>query len=100
MTEVEGKPVELRRFRAIVHGRVQGVNFRHYTEEKARHLGIVGYVLNSWDGTVDVVAEGPAEELQRFLSWLHVGEWPARVTRVEVQWQMPKGEFEDFEVRF
>ena len=100
MTEGVSKHVELKRFRAVVHGRVQGVNFRYYTEEQARRLGLVGCVRNCWDGTVEVVAEGPADALQCFLSWLHVGERPARVTRVDIQWQTPVGEFEDFEVRF
>jgi acylphosphatase len=83
-----------------VHGRVQGVNFRTHTEEKAHALGVAGYVRNLWDDTVEVVAEGREEDLKRFLAWLHVGASPARVTRVQVQWQAPLGEFAEFEVRF
>jgi len=90
---------EVKRFRAIVHGRVQGVNFRYYTRERARNLGLVGYVRNCWDGTVEVVAEGPEDALQSLLSWLHVGPSLAHVSKVEVSWQAPRGEFERFEVR-
>jgi acylphosphatase len=94
------RPPETQRFRAMVHGRVQGVNFRYYTCEKAESLGVVGYVHNCWDRTVEVVAEGPTDALQKLLAWLHSGPSMAHVTRVEVQWQTPTGEFQDFEVRF
>ncbi len=90
----------VRRLRAIVHGRVQGVNFRFYTRAQASALGLVGYVRNRGDGTVEVVAEGPEERLQRLLEWLHVGPSLAHVSRVEVAWQTPRGEFDHFEVRY
>jgi len=89
-----------RRLRAIVHGRVQGVSFRYYTNEQADNLGLVGYVRNLWDRTVEVVAEGPERDLQDLLSWLHKGPGMARVTRVDAQWLPATGQFHDFEVRF
>jgi len=95
----ESQQNEAKRFRAVVHGRVQGVNFRHYTRERARSLRLVGYVRNCWDGTVEVVAEGQDDALRELLSWLQVGPSLACVSRVELSWQAPKGEFERFEVR-
>ena len=97
---IERDTGERRRFRAKVRGRVQAVNFRSSTVRKARQLQIVGYVRNAWDGTVEVVAEGPAGALQRFVSWLHSGPRMARVTDIEVHWQVPRHEFSEFEVRF
>ena len=87
-------------FRAVVHGRVQGVNFRYYTCEKAQSLGLVGYVRNLWGGRVEVVAEGRKHSLRRLLSWLHVGPPLARVSRVEVHWRSPEGQCQYFEVRY
>jgi acylphosphatase len=92
-------PVETKRMRATVHGRVQGVGFRAAVVEKALYLGVVGSVSNRWDGTVEVIAEGEDEALQKLLAWLHVGPRMARVTRVQVLWESPQGEFDDFEVR-
>jgi acylphosphatase len=88
------------RLSAIVHGMVQGVNFRYYTRLQARKLGLVGYVRNQWDGTVEVVAEGERGTLQRLLAWLHVGPRSAFVERVDAQWEEPTGEFTRFEVRY
>jgi acylphosphatase len=84
---------------AIVHGRVQGVSFRYYTQQRARQLGLTGYVRNQWDGTVEVVAEGPRAAVEALLSFLHVGPRGAFVTRVDVNWPQPAGEFDQFGVR-
>ncbi|NLG50798.1 MAG: acylphosphatase [Chloroflexi bacterium] len=91
---------EKKRFRAIVRGRVQGVNFRNSTQYEARKLGVVGYVRNQWDGTVEVVAEGEADAIRKLISWLHAGPSLAHVSRVEIQWEAPRNEFAEFEVRF
>ena len=88
------------RLSAIVHGMVQGVNFRTYTRLQASKLGLVGYVRNRWDGTVEVVAEGERDGLERLLAWLHVGPRSAFVERVDAQWEEPRGEFTRFEVRY
>lgn len=88
------------RLHAVVHGLVQGVNFRYYTALEARQMGVVGYVRNQWDGTVEVVAEGERSLLERLLAFLHRGPRWAAVERVDVQWQEATGEFRRFEVRY
>ena len=88
------------RLRAIVHGNVQGVNFRYYTRRQAHELDVTGYVRNLWDGTVEVVAEGTRQNLGRLLNWLHRGPRMAFVEKVDVQWLPATDEFQSFEVRF
>ena len=88
------------RLQAIVHGRVQGVNFRYYTQLRARELGVTGYVRNKWDGTVEVVAEGEREAVEKLLEFLKVGPRAAWVQRVDSQWPDPTGQFKYFEVRY
>jgi acylphosphatase len=51
----------------IYHGRVQGVFFRATSFEVSRNFRIVGHVRNRPDGTVELEAEGPASEVERFL---------------------------------
>jgi acylphosphatase len=91
---------EKKRFRAVVHGRVQGVNFRNSAQRQAQSLGVVGYVRNEWNGTVEVIAEGEENALRQFASWLHAGPSWAHVSRVELHWEASRGEFAEFEVRY
>lgn len=88
------------RLQAIVHGRVQGVNFRYYTRRRATELGVTGFVRNLWDRTVEVVAEGRRTDLESLLSFLHVGPPAALVTKVDASWATPTGKFNRFEVRY
>jgi acylphosphatase len=88
------------RLYAKVHGFVQGVSFRYYTQRQAQALGLVGWVRNCFDGTVEVVAEGDQEIVRKLLSWLRRGPPSAEVEKVEEQWHEPRGEFRGFEVRF
>jgi acylphosphatase len=68
-----------------VHGRVQGVWFRDSTRREALRLGLQGHAVNLPDGTVEVLAVGPAEALAKLANWLQQGPPIARVTRVEEQ---------------
>ena len=92
-------PTGWKRFHAEVQGHVQGVGFRYATQEHASNLGLTGYVRNTWDGAVEVVAEGPEDDLQRLLSWLHRGPTMAHVSQVRVTWRAATGEFHHFKVR-
>jgi len=44
--------------RLVMSGRVQGVGFREATVDAARAAGVVGWVRNRADGTVEVLAQG------------------------------------------
>jgi len=83
----------------FVSGRVQGVFFRSQTEEKARELGITGWVRNLNDGRVEAVLEGEKEKVQHLIEWAKGGPKSDRVDGVDVEWQEFKGEFKDFEIR-
>ncbi|MBI2683430.1 MAG: acylphosphatase [Acidobacteriales bacterium] len=69
--------------RYIVRGRVQGVGFRWYAEREAGVLGIVGWVRNNEDGTVECLAAGAEEQLQSFRDRLAAGPRASRVDWVE-----------------
>ncbi|MHA1145928.1 MAG: acylphosphatase [Candidatus Helarchaeota archaeon] len=87
----------MKRLHVIVYGKVQGVFFRHNTKRFAMSLkDVTGWVRNNWDGTVEVVAEGPEKSLRKLLDFLRRGPRYARVTHVENRWEEYKGEFDKF----
>jgi acylphosphatase len=61
-------------------------------------LGIKGYARNTWDGKVEVVAEGPLEKLDEFLKELKKGPVSARVKEVDVRFEPATYEFYDFSI--
>ena len=65
--------------RWIVRGRVQGVAYRWFSRAAARELGLVGWVRNLPDGTVEVAVRGDREVLQSFRERLLEGPPQARV---------------------
>lgn len=90
----------MERVRLIVNGDVHTVGFRYSTIEIARDLGLVGWVKNNPDGTVEIVAEGPKEKLGNLIIWSKKGPPLARVEDVKVDWQGITGEFSSFDVRY
>lgn len=66
-----------------IYGRVQGVSFRYYARRQAASLGLVGWVRNCPDGSVEAVAEGEESSVQDFVSWARSGPSGAHVERLE-----------------
>jgi len=80
-----------------ISGRVQGVGFRYSMRVEARRLGVTGWVRNRHDGSVEAVAQGPAEAVEALLEWSRHGPPGARVTDVQVG--TDEGDYTDFELR-
>jgi acylphosphatase len=81
----------------VVSGLVQGVWFRASTQEAAKKLGLLGWVRNLPEGTVEVIACGDKEKVLQLHAWIQKGPPRAKVDNVtyeEITWQ----EFESFEV--
>ncbi len=90
------------RVRATVlfHGRVQGVYFRANCEEKARSLGLVGYVRNVPGGAVEAVFEGERALVEECIEWNRASQPSAHVASVDVEWGHAMNEFRSFEIRW
>lgn len=78
-----------------IHGRVQNVGFRYYTQKKAEMLDIKGFVKNMPDGSVYVEAEGDEEKVDEFIRYCHTGPSWANVTGVDIQ-EAPINDFQGF----
>ena len=74
----------MRRIHAIVSGRVQGVSYRAATASEARRLGVVGWVRNRSDGTVELEAEGHDESISQLIAWCEQGPPSAGVSGVAI----------------
>jgi acylphosphatase len=86
------------RLHATVFGRVQGVSFRFYTRDTADALKLTGWVANRYDGSVEVVAEGPRSALDQLLEFLYQGPPMGRVDRVQHDFGPATGEFKRFTI--
>ena len=75
----------MRRVRAIVTGRVQGVAFRASTVDEACAHGLTGWVRNRADGSVELEAQGDEALVAVLLAWCTHGPPAARVTNVDVE---------------
>jgi acylphosphatase len=87
------------RARVRVRGRVQGVFFRTTARDRARMLGLRGWVSNQPDGSVEAVFEGDRERVQSMVEWMRRGPSGAAVEDVVVTWEEPVGESGGFSVR-
>jgi acylphosphatase len=86
------------RLRAVVQGRVQGVGFRYFVNERAHELRLVGTCRNLTNRDVEVVAEGERGALEALLAALSQGPRGANVENIEAVWLAATGEFRGFRI--
>ena len=83
-----------------VKGRVQGVGFRAHVEYRARQIGgLTGWVRNVGYDTVEAVAEGERDNVERLIEEMKQGPRASRVDESKVEWETPTGEFDRFGVK-
>lgn len=87
------------RLDAQVTGRVHGVGFRYFVFREAQALGLVGWVANLSNGSVECVAEGPRDRLELLVDRLREGPSSAIVEGVSTAWMPATGAFGSFGVR-
>jgi acylphosphatase len=84
-------------FHLIVKGKVQGVFYRASAKEVADELGITGWVKNTTEGDVEILATGTKEQLDNFIAWCRVGPRRANVAEV-IATEQNETFFDDFSV--
>ncbi|MBI2121574.1 MAG: acylphosphatase [Candidatus Sungbacteria bacterium] len=82
-----------------VVGIVQGVMYRQNARRKAASLGLLGWIKNEPDGSVQIIAEGSKNEITKFLEWCKRGTPWAEVEEVLCDWGEITGEFKSFEIK-
>lgn len=66
----------------LIKGRVQGVGFRWFVQREAAEIGLRGWVRNTTNGDVEVMAAGEPEQLKDLVLALGKGSRGSRVDEV------------------
>jgi len=87
--------------RFTVSGRVQGVFFRVSARDKAQQLGLNGWVRNTRNGQVELLASGEQNNVEKLRQWLWQGPNFAKVTEVksEIVFDAVVDDLQGFEIR-
>ena len=86
------------RAHVIFRGKVQGVFFRANTRRFAEETGVIGWVRNLPDGSVEAVFEGERGAVERAIIMCREDQPYAEVTGYTIDWKDYTGEFSSFEI--
>lgn len=83
-----------------INGKVQGVFLRERTKNKAKELGLIGFVRNEEDGSVYAEVEGEETLIEDLVKWLQNGGVElATVEKIVVDYEDKLKVFTDFSIR-
>jgi acylphosphatase len=90
----------MKRVRAHISGMVQGVGYRYFVQQKAQELGVVGWVKNKKDGSVETVLQGEDAAVDSLIDLCKEGPSLSNITNFELKDEDAEEEiFDDFEVK-
>lgn len=81
----------------VITGKVQGVGYRRFAQKHALAMGLKGWTRNRLDGSVEVMAQGPADQVAAYAQQLQQGPAFGRVEKVQTK-TIEKNQFDDFEI--
>jgi acylphosphatase len=90
----------IRQAHVWISGRVQGVFFRHSTQEEGVRRGLRGWVRNLRDGRVETVIQGEERDVEGMVQWCHQGPPGAWVRNGDVEWEEPESDLVGFRVTY
>ena len=74
----------MKSYHLSIKGRVQGVFYRESAKREATRLGVTGWVRNKPDGSVELLACGTEDTVQKLVEWCKTGPPLAKVTEVTI----------------
>lgn len=83
---------------AVFSGQVQGVGFRYKAKMYATELGLNGTVQNLPDGSVELVAQGPKDKLEKLVQLLEEEAFPKKITEKKMQFRKITSSFPNFQI--
>jgi len=94
-----GVSMEKVKARVRIEGLVQGVFYRYSTQQKARELGVHGWVRNLRDGSVECLLEGERDAVEALIRWCHHGPPGGHVESVTTKWEEYTGALQGFTIQ-
>jgi|WetSurMetagenome_2_1015567.scaffolds.fasta_scaffold1308353_1 acylphosphatase len=64
---------DIKTFRILISGRVQGVGFRYFAHDRAVQFNIKGYVQNTHDNKVEIICQGKKNDLDIYIMSIKKG---------------------------
>jgi acylphosphatase len=95
-----GKNKFMVQYEIKITGRVQGVWFRAYAQERAKEIGIKGWVKNNSDGNVLVMAQGEKQDIATFIDYLRTGSPLSRVENIFTSEINGLSDFDNFTIKY
>ena len=84
-------------FHLIIKRKVQGVFYRVSAKKEAIRIGITGWVKNTPERHVEIIASGTEDQLQKFVEWCKNGPTEARVEKVITE-EVVDQHFDEFKI--
>jgi len=95
----ESKTSDTVRIHIWVTGHVQGVGFRSFVQQSGVQLNLTGWVRNVGYDTLETLAEGPRDRLEKFAEAVKCGPRAGRVDEARIDWETARGGFSNFSVK-
>lgn len=76
---------QIKRYQAVISGKVQGVGLRVFVVSHAHELDITGWVKNMEDGTVHMEAQGTTDALEKLITTIKKGNFIINVEKIDYQ---------------
>jgi len=96
---MESNPNEQIRAHIWIKGRVQNVGFRAYVEYKALQIGVLGWVRNIGQDTVETVAEGTRIQIDEFIEMVKQGPGASHVDEARIEYEPLTDQLSGFTVK-
>ena len=85
--------------RIVIRGRVQGVGYRYFAQERAQALRLAGWVRNLPSGDVESYAEGSRDDIEQWIAQLKKGPSLSLVDHIDINWSVASQNLSSFSIR-
>ncbi|MAH22027.1 MAG: acylphosphatase [Thaumarchaeota archaeon] len=86
------------RIHVVVSGEVQGIGYRAFIKRRAQSIGVIGWIRNLENGSVEAVFQGESDIIEEVIAICNRGPVFARVKNVQVFKEEPRDDLSNFSI--